>query len=275
MKCTDADSIFREVQRQIEKELIVAVQVHGGDEYIFFETPEDLATDKDGPIVIADDGYSNKEQYWKVSKVAVVNTTELEIYGFPMEGEEYERQIGYLEARQLQLIIEAIPATEKVKNVTSKANRMKKLYHTNFSVAVSWCNNDIVLCNKLPEIDPSIWENFEPLVNLEYEPEYDEDGEEIKPKCEECGTELQQDGPNWICPNCGECEDPVEIYQWYITDCSQGDVRYLSEAFGLIFTYSDLLDCYVLCVTHYGTAWDHVDWVTTNPNAERKLGEKK
>jgi hypothetical protein len=27
---------------------------------------------------------------------------------------------------------------------------------------------------------------------------------------------------------------------------------------GLLFTYSDLLDCDVLCVDHWGTSWDYV-----------------
>ena len=76
---------------------------------------------------------------------------------------------------------------------------MKKLYHTNYAVAVHWCNNALVLCNNIPEIDDSIWDNFEPIVDLEYEPEYDEEGEEIKPKCSECGGEMEQQGPNIVC----------------------------------------------------------------------------
>lgn len=152
---------------------------------------------------------------------------------------------------------------------------MKTLYHTNFAVAVNWCNNALVLCNNIPQIDDSIWDNFEPIVDLGYEPEYDEEGDEIKPKCPECGAELEQVGPNMVCPECGDGEDQIEIYQWFITDCSKWDVEYLTQHFGLIFTCSDLLDCYILCVTHCGTGWDYVDWQTTNPNAERKLGEKK
>lgn len=152
---------------------------------------------------------------------------------------------------------------------------MKKLYHTNYSVAVNWCNNALVLCNNIPNIDDSVWDNFEPIVDLDYEPEYDEEGEEILPKCPECGDELVQIGPNLECVECGYAEDPVEIFQWYITDCSEWDMKYLRDTFGLLFTYSNLLDCYILCVTHFGTGWDYVDWQTINPNAERKCGEKK
>lgn len=75
--------------------------------------------------------------------------------------------------------------------------------------------------------------------------------------------------------SCRVADDQVEIYQWYITDCSKWDMEYLRDTFGLLFTYSDMLDCYILCVTHFGTGWDYVDWHTTNPNAECKCGEKK
>lgn len=152
---------------------------------------------------------------------------------------------------------------------------MKKLYHTNYSVAVNWCHNALVLCNNIPNIDDSVWDNFESVNDLGYEPEYDKDGNEISPKCPECGAELEQCGPNMVCPKCDYGDDQIEIYQWYITDCSKWDMEYLRDTFGLLFTYSDMLDCYILCVTHFGTGWDYVDWHTTNPNAECKCGEKK
>ena len=152
---------------------------------------------------------------------------------------------------------------------------MKKIYHTNYSVAVNWCHNALVLCNNIPNIDDSVWDNFEPVNDLGYEPEYDEDGNEINPKCPECGAEMEQRGPNMVCSECDYGDDQVEIYQWYITDCSKWDMEYLRDTFGLLFTYSDMLDCYILRVTHFGTGWDYVDWHTTNPNAECKCGEKK
>lgn len=152
---------------------------------------------------------------------------------------------------------------------------MKKIYHTNYSVAVNWCHNALVLCNNIPNIDDSVWDNFEPVNDLGYEPEYDEDGNEINPKCPECGAEMEQRGSNMVCSECDYGDDQVEIYQWYITDCSKWDMEYLRDTFGLLFTYSDMLDCYILCVTHFGTGWDYVDWHTTNPNAECKCGEKK
>lgn len=66
-----------------------------------------------------------------------------------------------------------------------------------------------------------------------------------------------------------------EVFQWFITDCSEFDVCFLEEHFGLLFTYSPLLDCYILAVDHYGTAWDYVFCETDLEQAARELGEEK
>lgn len=92
---------------------------------------------------------------------------------------------------------------------------------TNYKTAVNWLHNSFVLCNNIKDIDDSIYDN------IRY-PSENEDGE-------------------W-----------VEIYQWFITDASREDVEWLEESFGLLFTYSDMLDCFVLCVPHWGTSWDYV-----------------
>ena len=66
-----------------------------------------------------------------------------------------------------------------------------------------------------------------------------------------------------------------EIFQYFITDCSQFDVEYLEENFGLLFSYSNLLDKYILCVDHFGTNWSYVYCETKNELAARELGENK
>ncbi len=92
---------------------------------------------------------------------------------------------------------------------------------TNYSTAVNWLHNDFVLCNNIPTIDPTFWDNARFSLT-------DEDDNEI------------------------------EIYQYYITNASQGDVEFLERSFGLLFAYSELLDCFILCVPHWGTSWDYV-----------------
>ena len=107
--------------------------------------------------------------------------------------------------------------------------------YTDYKTAVNWCHNALIMCNNIPQIDPSVIDN----ARFAW---YDE-----------------------------ETETETEVFQWFITDCSQWDVEYLEEHFpGLLFTYSDLLDCFILCVDHFGTAWGSVRIETTLPNAAKE-----
>lgn len=157
---------------------------------------------------------------------------------------------------------------------------MNETYQTNFCVAVNWLKNDFILCNKIWELDESVYENMMPVVTVGTLPE-----PQFLEKCPECGSE---DIKDWIdgsqsCCACGHewnqpaeeksCED--DIFQWYLTDATEGDVEYLRNHFGLLFTYSNMLDLYVLCVTHYGTSWSYVDWTTDLKYAERLNHEKE
>lgn len=110
-------------------------------------------------------------------------------------------------------------------------------YGTNYKVAAHWLNNNIILCDGIQN-DMSIYDNMR--FDLE-----DEDG------------------------------NIRDIYQYYLTDCSQSDVEYLEKTFGLLFTYSDNLDLFILCVDHFGTSWDYVYCETSNEYAARELGESK
>lgn len=88
---------------------------------------------------------------------------------------------------------------------------------TTYSIAINWLRPAIVLCNNIPEIDDSVYDN----ARFDWEDK--------------------------------------EIYQWYITDLSSDDIDWLELNFpGLLFTFSDKLDCFILCVDHWGTAWTHV-----------------
>lgn len=65
----------------------------------------------------------------------------------------------------------------------------------------------------------------------------------------------------------------AEIYQWVLTDCSEGDVEFLEEHFGLLFSYDDGLECWVLAVDHWGTGWDYVAIDTDLKDAACEAGE--
>lgn len=90
---------------------------------------------------------------------------------------------------------------------------------TTYLKAVDWLHNQRILCNDIVYKDPSVLDNMR----------FDLD-----------------------------CDNGEEIYQWFLTDCTTSDVEYLEKRFGLLFTYSDLLGLYVLCVDHWGTSWDYV-----------------
>lgn len=113
----------------------------------------------------------------------------------------------------------------------------EKKYGTNYRVATQWLNNSYVLCNNITTIDPLIFENARFSL--------------------------------W-----GDDEETIsrEIYQWFITDANEHEVDYLERTFGLLFTYSELLDCFILCVDHFGTMWDYVYCETTNEFAKCELG---
>ena len=106
-----------------------------------------------------------------------------------------------------------------------------KTYTTDYKTAVHWLHNSLIMCNNITDVDTCLEYRFD-FYN------------------EEDGTS-------------------TEIYQHYLTDCSLSDVEFLEEHFGLLFAYSEVLDLYVLCVDHYGTAWDYVACDTDLENAPR------
>lgn len=113
-----------------------------------------------------------------------------------------------------------------------------KIFWTTFAVAVEWLGNALIRCNHIWGIDYSVAENIRFKL-------YDDE------------------------------DNAKEIVQSYITDCSEEDVVYLEKHFGLLFTYSELLECYILCVDHIGTAWDYVMIETDLKWAEAKQGMHK
>lgn len=83
---------------------------------------------------------------------------------------------------------------------------------------------DIVLCNNITDVDDEIWDNVDES-NL-----IDEDGDEI---------------------------NDLEIYQYYLCNVGEWQKEQLKGT-GVILSYSNVLDCDVLMVQHYGTSWDYV-----------------
>lgn len=110
--------------------------------------------------------------------------------------------------------------------------------YTTYDIAVHWLDGRLILCNNICEVDPSVLENARFSL-------YDE-----------------------------ETETEEETFQWYLTAFSENEVEWLENQFDLKFSYSDILDCFILCVDHWGTSWDYVscevkgDFLKYNPELE-------
>lgn len=94
--------------------------------------------------------------------------------------------------------------------------------YTTYNIATHWIDGGLILCNDITSIDETVLEN----ARFNW---YDE-----------------------------ETETETEIFQYFLTSWSESDVEYLEKTFGLLFTYSDKLDCFILCVDHWGTMWESV-----------------
>ena len=83
---------------------------------------------------------------------------------------------------------------------------------------------DIVLCNNITEVDDEIWDNVDESDLI------DEDGDEM---------------------------NDLEIYQYYLCNVGEWQKEQLKGT-GVILSYSNVLDCDVPMVQHWGTSWDYV-----------------
>lgn len=98
----------------------------------------------------------------------------------------------------------------------------EKTFYTDYYTATHWLGNSFILCNEIVDIDYTVNDNARFS-------DYDE-----------------------------ETETYTEIYQYFLTNCSESEVEFLEKHFNLLFSYSDKLDLFVLCVDHWGTNWDSV-----------------
>jgi len=117
----------------------------------------------------------------------------------------------------------------------------KEQGYASYRTLVEYYIGDIVLCNNIVEVDDSVYYNMaEP--NEKY---YNENDEEIT-------YEEYLEDENAYADN-----NTPEIFQYYLCNVSNYDKEFLESA-GIILSYSDKLECDVLCVDHYGTSWGYV-----------------
>ena len=98
-----------------------------------------------------------------------------------------------------------------------------------------------VLCNNIFDVDPYLLDNIESGDIYRYYVEGEEATKEEHEQAEKEGKETSE-----------ELED---IFQYYIVD--NNALWYLKRMNEIVF-YSEILDCYIWGITHYGTSWDYV-----------------
>ena len=135
---------------------------------------------------------------------------------------------------------------------------------------------DCVLCNNVPEIDESIWDNIESgdFSNYYYlgeeisREEWEEISEDLEDQINNLMEQIEQaqesdQDTTELLIKLNELKDnqdtleqsEQEIMQYFIV--SDNALYLLKEANELVF-YSEKLDCYIWGVCHWGTSWDYV-----------------
>ena len=121
MKHTKLYNEYNKLDELERQELIAAVKAHGG-EYVFIdENDEDWYDNYDVPIVCACFSYFDGMSDYYVSRVTVDDKGYLSIYGFEKEygSPSDERELYQIETGHIGTIIDLIPETEIVKDVSS------------------------------------------------------------------------------------------------------------------------------------------------------------
>ena len=123
--------------------------------------------------------------------------------------------------------------------------------------------SDAILCNNIVSIDYDFIYNQEAGF-FSYDELYEERLEELKEEYKEdlengCKTleELEREAEEYA----EEEQYNYEFYQYFIIDFKYGfllDMLKEMKQHTLQIMYSDVLDCYILGVSHWGTAWDYV-----------------
>lgn len=109
-----------------------------------------------------------------------------------------------------------------------------------------------ILCNNITEVDPSIFDNVQCGSLYEISDDALYDYEDYTLECKE-NEEEPMTYKDWLEENREDYEREVDIFQYFLVD----DIYWLEKS-GELVLYSDLLDCYVWCITHCGTGWSYV-----------------
>ena len=125
---------------------------------------------------------------------------------------------------------------------------------------------DMVLMNNIPEVDYSVFDNWQgksPMSSGECDiEEREEPGLMYHCNTHDVDTDEEYE--------CEEYEGDAEIYQWYAINESDADFLKRRNQY---VTYSDTLDTYFLAICHFGTSWDYVESMVSDILGETEEAE--
>lgn len=106
-----------------------------------------------------------------------------------------------------------------VSNLDELNDQEKKTGCVSYRRVIERYIDNLVLCNKIEEIDELVWEYMQ---NIDF-----------------------------------DSDEEINIYQYYLCNLTEFEKETLLD-YGIILSYSNVLDLDVLCVDHLGTSWDYV-----------------
>lgn len=123
MKHTDLYNKYREIAAIEREELKKATLAHGG-EFCFFDEHGNETEGTTPPIVLAGNSHWGSNVDCVITRVIVVDNY-VEIYGYDKESDSEEMLLEDVELGHLGYIIDAIPETDSVKDVTTNSEITK------------------------------------------------------------------------------------------------------------------------------------------------------
>lgn len=117
--------------------------------------------------------------------------------------------------------------------------------YLSFSTLCEICFTDMILCNNISEIEGCeiFYENLMGINEEKYQMRYKE---------EHMLEDLEGED---VLENFDFFEEVGDIYQFFLVNKSCWFTDYEDE---FLMSYSNLLECDVLCVQHYGTSWRYI-----------------
>lgn len=189
MKHTDFYKKYREIEAQEREELKKAVLAHGGE--FRFQTENGGGIEGiQAPIVMAGDSHWETNCDCYITRVAIVNGF-LEIYGYDKEYGNKEMRLDDIEFGHLEYIIDEIPETDEVSDVTTEPRI------SNIPV-INLCREDIKDAGYNPNITDEKLQQVASRIGkyLEWQEFYPQFLDDVREACARCDIPMLNEDEN-------------------------------------------------------------------------------